>query len=130
MADYERILYVAQEVFVYSIPPRVSTTRAVRYIVELMSVLFRLLYQAYVSIIRAADWNLSAPDWKGRLKIVSKANRCIVKLEERSGELFAMCPVDAHPGVAVEPVSDSSRYFVLKLEESSGEEGLVLTLLF
>ena len=37
-----------------------------------------------------------------------------------AGELFAMCPVDAHPGVAVEPVSDSSRYFVLRLADPSG----------
>ena len=69
---------------------------------------------------RAADWNLSNPDWKGRLKIVAKKGKCLIKLEERSGELFAICPVESHPGVAVEPVSDSSRYFVLKLEESSG----------
>ena len=69
---------------------------------------------------RAADWDLPNPSWKGRLKIVAKKEKCIIKLEERSGELFAMCPVESHPGVAVEPVSDSSRYFVLKLEESSG----------
>ncbi len=37
-----------------------------------------------------------------------------------AGELFAMCPVDAHPGVAVEPVSDSSRYFILRLLDPSG----------
>ena len=37
-----------------------------------------------------------------------------------TGELFAMCPVDAHPGVAVEPVSDSSRYFILRLLDPSG----------
>ncbi len=37
-----------------------------------------------------------------------------------AGELFAMCPVDAHPGVAVEPVADSSRYFILRLLDPSG----------
>ena len=75
---------------------------------------------ALVLYPRAADWNLANPNWKGRLKIVAKKEKCIIKLEERSGELFAMCPVDSHPGLAVEPVSDSSRYFVLRLEESSG----------
>ena len=31
-----------------------------------------------------------------------------------------MCPVDSFPGLAVEPVSDSSRYFVLRLKDPSG----------
>lgn len=55
------------------------------------------------------------------MKVVSKKDKCIVKLEDRSGELFAMCPVDKFPGLAVEPVSDSSRYFVLRLEDPSGQ---------
>lgn len=37
-----------------------------------------------------------------------------------AGELFAVCPVRLFPGTDVEPVSDSSRYFVLKLEDTSG----------
>lgn len=37
------------------------------------------------------------------------------------GELFAICPVRSFPGADVEPVSDSSRYFVLKLEDTSGD---------
>ncbi|XP_019852765.1 PREDICTED: NECAP-like protein CG9132 [Amphimedon queenslandica] len=101
--EYESIQLVKQEAFIYQIPPRVSTTRAVR----------------------AADWNLAAPDFKGRLKIVSKKNECFIKLEDRSGELFAVCPVDSFPGLAVEPVSDSSRYFVLRLKDPSGRHAFV-----
>ena len=37
-----------------------------------------------------------------------------------SGELFAKCPVDDYPGLAVEAVLDSSRYFVLKIVDDSG----------
>ena len=37
-----------------------------------------------------------------------------------SGELFAKCPVDDYPGMSVEGVLDSSRYFVLKIEDDSG----------
>lgn len=37
-----------------------------------------------------------------------------------SGELFAKCPVDDYPGIAVEGVLDSSRYFVLKIVDDSG----------
>ena len=37
-----------------------------------------------------------------------------------SGELFAMCPVPlGQRDVAVEPVSDSSRYFVLRLVDAT-----------
>lgn len=36
------------------------------------------------------------------------------------GELFAECPVDAYPGVAVESVIDSSRYFVLRIKDGTG----------
>ena len=37
-----------------------------------------------------------------------------------TGELFAKCPVDSYPGIAVEGVLDSSRYFVLKIENEDG----------
>jgi hypothetical protein len=62
----------------------------------------------------------------GRISKVLGLKLWIVKLailihsKRSAGELFAMCPVDAHPGVAVEPVSDSSRYFVLRLADPSG----------
>ena len=39
-----------------------------------------------------------------------------------------MCLVDAHPGLAVEPVSDSSRYFVLRLSDPSGNSSLSASL--
>ena len=37
-----------------------------------------------------------------------------------TGELFAKCPVDDYPGIAVEGVLDSSRYFVLKIVDDGG----------
>jgi len=38
-----------------------------------------------------------------------------------SGELFAVCPYDPK-GNSVEPVLDSSRYFVVRLENEKGDE--------
>lgn len=35
--------------------------------------------------LRAADWNLSTPDWKGRMKIVTRGDQCSIKLEDRTG---------------------------------------------
>lgn len=41
-------------------------------------------------------------------------------LVPQTGELFAQCPVDNHPGLAVESVTDSSRYFVIRIKDGSG----------
>lgn len=38
-----------------------------------------------------------------------------------AGELFAQAPVKEYPGTAVETVSDSSRYFVLRIQDDGGE---------
>lgn len=101
--DYERILLVKPEVFVYKIPPK-TTNRA----------------------YRAADWNLDAPDWTGRMRITSLGNKCTIKLEDRnSGELFAACPVESFPSVAVENVSDSARYFVIMIKDGSGRSAFI-----
>lgn len=56
-----------------------------------------------------------------RMRVVSKGPSVTIKLEDRmSGELFAACPVESYPGVAVEAVMDSSRYFVLRLKDPTG----------
>ncbi len=101
--DYERILLVKPQVFVYRIPPR-TTNRA----------------------YRAADWSLEAPDWTGRLRIVSKGNKCIIKLEDKnSGELFAECPVETFPSASVESVSDSARYFVIMIKDGNSRTAFI-----
>lgn len=103
MSDYESVLCVKHEVFVYKIPPRSSN-------------------RGY----RAADWQLDTPDWTGRLRVVAKGKDLIIKLEDKvSGELFAKCPVDTYPGLAVEAVLDSSRYFVLRLLDDTGRAAFV-----
>ena len=91
------------QVFVYKIPPRQSA-------------------RGY----RAADWNLSSPDWTGRLRIMENNRKVRLKLEDKnSGELFAACPVDSYPGTAVEAVTDSSRYFVIKIVDDGGRSAYI-----
>ncbi|XP_060766847.1 adaptin ear-binding coat-associated protein 2 [Neoarius graeffei] len=105
MADdtYESILCVKPEVHVYRIPPRASN-------------------RGY----RAADWKLDEPAWSGRMKITAKAKIAFIKLEDRNtGELFAQAPVDQYPGPSVEAVTDSSRYFVIKIEDGSGRHAFI-----
>lgn len=41
------------------------------------------------------------------------------------GELFAACPIDSYPSTAVENVSDSARYFVLRIKDESGRTAFI-----
>ncbi|RVE66927.1 hypothetical protein OJAV_G00112200 [Oryzias javanicus] len=101
--EYESILCVKPDVNVYRIPPRASN-------------------RAY----RAADWKLDTPDWSGRMRITAKGKVAFIKLEDKiSGELFAQAPVKEYPGIAVETVSDSSRYFVLRIQDDSGRSAFI-----
>ncbi|XP_030203917.1 adaptin ear-binding coat-associated protein 1 [Gadus morhua] len=100
---YESILCVKPDVNVYRIPPR-ATNRG----------------------YRAADWKLDSPDWSGRLRITAKGNEAYIKLEDKvSGELFAQAPVQEFPGITVETVSDSSRYFVLRIQDENGRSAFI-----
>jgi len=90
--DFETTLLVVSNVYVYRIPPRPSA-------------------QGY----KAGDWPDEALIWQGRLMIVERGDLAIIRLvHTQNGETFAECPV--HPG-SVEPVLDSSRYFVLRVED-------------
>ncbi|XP_055390019.1 NECAP-like protein CG9132 [Condylostylus longicornis] len=101
--EYESVLLVKPEVFIYKIPPKASN-------------------RGY----RAADWNLSEPTWTGRMRLVAKGTSCILKLEDKmSGALYANCPIETYPGVAVEAVSDSSRYFVIRVQDDSGRSAFL-----
>ncbi|KAK6134363.1 hypothetical protein DH2020_031904 [Rehmannia glutinosa] len=70
---------------------------------------------------RADEWNVNKWSWEGTLKVVSKGVECIIRLEDKkTGELYARAFLrdgEPHP---VEPVIDSSRYFVLRVEENIG----------
>ncbi|KAM9687033.1 adaptin ear-binding coat-associated protein 2 [Trichechus inunguis] len=102
-SEYESVLCVKPEVHVYRIPPR-ATNRG----------------------YRAAEWQLDQPSWSGRLRITAKGQVAYIKLEDRtSGELFAQAPVDQFPGTAVESVTDSSRYFVIRIEDGNGRRAFI-----
>ncbi|KAI8990173.1 adaptin ear-binding coat-associated protein 1 [Pilobolus umbonatus] len=92
--EYESILLIIRECFVYKIPPRTAA-------------------RGY----RAAEWGDLGSSflWKGRLRVLSRGKKCEIRLEDKdTGELFAMCPYEPHSN-SVEAVLDSSRYFVLKI---------------
>ncbi|CAI2169909.1 14837_t:CDS:2 [Funneliformis geosporum] len=94
--EYESVLLVIRECYVYQIPPRTSSRE-----------------------YKASEWgDMEAFLWKGRLRVISVGEKCIIKLEDgTTGELFAQCIYDPDTNT-VEPVRDSSRYFVLRVEDN------------
>lgn len=102
--DFERVLLVKPIVYVYKIPPLVSASRG----------------------FKAADWNLSEPLWTGRLRLISKGDKCYIRIEDSStGTLYCEAPVSAYPGPQVQPVVDSRRYFVIKVVSDTGRSALI-----
>ncbi|XP_076901057.1 uncharacterized protein At1g03900-like [Bidens hawaiensis] len=101
---FEHTLLVVREVSVFKIPPR-STSGG----------------------YKCGEWLQSDKIWSGRLRVVSCKDRCDIRLEDpNSGDLFAACFIN--PGQrenAVEPVLDSSRYFVLKIEDGTGKHAFI-----
>ncbi|KAI1728432.1 adaptin ear-binding coat-associated protein 1 [Ditylenchus destructor] len=102
--EYELVLLVKNEVFVFRIPPLSTASRG----------------------HRAADWNLQTPDWVGRLRLVSISNRLEIRLEDKTtGNLYAKAPISEIGGVEFEQVTDSSRYFVIRLKNDNGQTAFV-----
>ncbi|KAL4424731.1 hypothetical protein ABPG77_000074 [Micractinium sp. CCAP 211/92] len=96
--DLEQVLFVHKEVDVFRIPPRVGAGGW-----------------------RSGEWRLADKIFTGRCRVVSQGEKLEVRLEDASsGELFGVVPVppgQAH--IAVEQASDSSRNFVLRLEDAA-----------
>ncbi|TYH99507.1 hypothetical protein ES332_A11G070900v1 [Gossypium tomentosum] len=94
----EIVLFQVSECYVYLIPPRKTAAS-----------------------YRADEWNVNKWAWEGTLKVISKGEECIIRLEDKNtGELYARAFLrdgEPHP---VESVIDSSRYFVLRIEENIG----------
>eukprot|EP00755_Sulcionema_specki_P028565 Sspe_Gene.90183::Locus_61794_Transcript_1_1_Confidence_1.000_Length_1526::g.90183::m.90183/K20069/NECAP1_2; adaptin ear-binding coat-associated protein 1/2 len=67
---------------------------------------------------KAADWQNSLI-WTGKCKVLVKGDKATVRLVDEKGEVFAECPVHTGPNAqkCIDPVKDSSRYFVLRIED-------------
>lgn len=65
---------------------------------------------------RGADWDKEV--WQGTLKVVERGDLTVILLIDRNtGAMFAVCPVKDG---AVDRCIDSSRYFVLRVENANG----------
>lgn len=70
---------------------------------------------------RGADWRDEV--WQGTVKVVERGDMTLVLLVDRtSGDIFAVCPIKDG---AVDRCVDSSRYFVLRIENANGRHMFV-----
>ena len=95
----ERTLYASSSVQIYQVPPLKS------------------LAQSH----RAAGWDVSNPIWEGSLRVLEIKDLTTGALtgqlrlfDMQSGELFAAAPY-TKDGKGIEPVSDSGRYFAVRV---------------
>ena len=104
-------LFACRECYVYQIPPTSSASGH-----------------------RANDWNVDKWLKEVSLKVKSEGDHCVVSLSDmETGELFAECPLPDKPEnflASVEPVVDSSRYFVLKVVDPNSKRHAFLGLGF
>lgn len=90
----ERVRLTIKDVHVFKIPPRHSA-----------------------SGYRGADWKNKF--WQGVIKIVERNEHCAILLvDTTTSNIFAVCPVFREG--AVDRCIDSSRYFVLRVENADG----------
>jgi len=101
--DTEVLLWTCQEMYVYQIPPLKNESGH-----------------------RANDWDVNKWLWSGKLSVFSIGNVVQVRLTDpTSGALFAMCPVNEPGSKAIDPVVDSSRYFVLRIDDGKGRHAFI-----
>ncbi|EKE38625.1 hypothetical protein ENUP19_0055G0034 [Entamoeba nuttalli] len=73
---------------------------------------------------KAGEWTPEDFLWQGKCVVVARGDQCVVKfVDSNTDATFAQCPVG--PG-AVEPVIDSSRYFVVRIvDEAQGRKAFL-----
>ncbi|KAF0045497.1 hypothetical protein F2P81_002026 [Scophthalmus maximus] len=120
-SEYESVLCVKPEVNVYRIPPRASN-RAI-------SELILLITQPHVRRSCAAWFSLRCIHkvmvGKTRYSLLGFRTCTTGTIPDGVRELFAQAPVDEYPGITVETVSDSSRYFVLRIQDDNGRSAFI-----
>eukprot|EP00965_Chrysotila_dentata_P183514 6060043-Pleurochrysis_carterae.AAC.1 len=101
--DVESTLWTCKECYVYQIPPLKNESGH-----------------------RANDWDVNKWLWSGKLVVVAVRDTIEIRLiDEGTGNLFAMCPMPAATSKNVDPVIDSSRYFVLRIDDGKGRHAFI-----
>ena len=63
--------------------------------------------------------------WCGKLIVATTDTGCRIKLIGENGKVFAVAPVRKDGPLAAEKVTDSSRYFCLRIENDKGNHAFI-----
>lgn len=87
---------------------------------------FRLPPRSGAGGFKAEEWE-GRNIWTGRCRVIAHGEMAEIRLDNPvTGDIFAKCPIDpAAASSVIEPVSDSSRYFVLRIEDGSGRHAYI-----
>jgi len=101
--EFEHTLFVCREVRVYKVPPMNSGG------------------------VRSGEWKVADEIWRGRLRVSAQGKKCSILLEDpKDGTLFAECPYHAgRRAASITDATDSSRNFVLRLDDGKGHHAFV-----
>lgn len=87
---------------------------------------FKLPHRPTAGGWRGADWDQEV--WQGTLKVVERGDLTVILLVDRAtGGIFAVCPVQDG---AVDRCVDSSRYFVLRVENAQNGRHMYIGMAF
>jgi hypothetical protein len=87
---------------------------------------FKLPHRPTAGGWRGADWDQEV--WQGTLKVVERGNLTVILLVDRvTNAIFAVCPVQDG---AVDRCVDSSRYFVLRVENAQNGRHMYIGMAF
>jgi len=104
MEDFQQTLVDIDGCDVFKIPPRSSAAG-----------------------YKAEEWD-NCQIWSGRCRVLAKGDICEIRLEDSiKGDAFAVCSINTNDTSTkfVEPVVDSSRYFVLRIEDGKGRHAFI-----
>ncbi|CAG7834860.1 unnamed protein product [Allacma fusca] len=73
-----------------------------------------------MTFFKASDWDISNPDWYGKIVVFKADPACHDQLENRKGDIYGQSVIDVYPGTTLVPVLDSSRYFTLNIQDTKG----------
>ncbi len=98
--------------------------RSFSFFICLFPIALFALFSLYLVYPRASDWKDQVAVVK--VVVVTRGKDVALKLYRTDPDrLFAVCPIRSTGPAGIEPVTDSSRYFCLRIEDGKGNHAFI-----